>query len=43
MYCLIYLLCISCFWSLSLDAVDFDNLLELDDQDFEQLEGEQDK
>jgi hypothetical protein len=31
------------FQSLSLDAADFDNLQELEDQDFEQLVGEQGK
>jgi hypothetical protein len=34
-YCLlyrfIYLLCIICFWSLSLDTADFENLQELED------------
>jgi hypothetical protein len=36
MYCFIYLLCIACFCSLSLDAIDFSNLQELEDQDFDQ-------
>jgi hypothetical protein len=31
------------FQSLSLDAADFSNLQELEDQDFEQLVGEQGK
>jgi hypothetical protein len=31
-----YLLCIACFRSLSLDATDFRNLQELEDQDLEQ-------
>jgi hypothetical protein len=38
-YCFIYLLCIS-----YLDTVDFDNLQEVEDQDFEQqVVGEQGK
>jgi hypothetical protein len=37
----IYFHCITYFWSLSLDVVDFDNLEELEDQDFEQQAGEQ--
>jgi hypothetical protein len=32
----IYLFAIACFWSLSLGADDFENLQELDFQDFEQ-------
>jgi hypothetical protein len=43
MYRLIYLLCITYFWSLSLDVIDFDNLQDLEDQDFEQQAGEQGK
>jgi hypothetical protein len=37
----IYFHCITYFLSLSLDVVDFDNLEELEDQDFEQQAGEQ--
>jgi hypothetical protein len=41
---LIYFVYIACFRSLSLGADDFENLQELDIQDFEQqLAGEQDK
>jgi hypothetical protein len=44
MYYFIYLLCITCFRSLSLDAADFENLQKLEDQDFEQqLAGNQGK
>ncbi len=39
MYYFIYLFCIACFWSLSLDAADLNDLHELEDQDFEQLAG----
>jgi hypothetical protein len=36
MYCFIYLLCMACCLSLSLGVVDFENIQELEDQDFEQ-------
>jgi hypothetical protein len=35
--------CVACFLSLPLGAEDFENLEELDAQDFEQLAGNQDK
>jgi hypothetical protein len=37
----IYLFAIACFWSLSLGANDFENLQELDFQDFEQQPAEE--
>jgi hypothetical protein len=44
-WCTVYLFaCITCFQALPLDAKDFENLEELDVQDFEQqLAGEQGK
>jgi hypothetical protein len=40
----IYLFTIACFWSLSLGINDFENLQEIDFQDFDQQPaGEQDK
>jgi hypothetical protein len=41
MYCFIYFLCIVGFELLSLDVVDFDNLQDLEDQDFGQQQAEE--
>jgi hypothetical protein len=44
MHCLYLFASIACFWLLSLGADDFENLQELDEQEFEQqLVGEQGK
>jgi hypothetical protein len=43
MYYLYWFACIACFWSLPLVANDFENLQELDDQDFKPQVGDQGK